>query len=44
MNGTSEIHGFAERKDYEAFLLDAGGGGGILVYGPDPEAVQALRG
>lgn len=43
MTGAAEIHGFAEEKGCTAFPLGAGGGGGILVYGPDPESVRALR-
>jgi D-glycero-alpha-D-manno-heptose-7-phosphate kinase len=43
MNGAGEILGFAERKGCTAFPLGAGGGGAILVYGPDPHDVEAVR-
>lgn len=43
MAGAREIYGFAEEKGCTAFPLGAGGGGGVLVYGPEPADVQILR-
>lgn len=42
--GAREILGRAEAKGCTAFPLGAGGGGGILVFSPDPESLQLLRG
>jgi len=43
MEGAKEIHGFARDKGCVAFPLGAGGGGTILVFGPDPDDLVALR-
>jgi galactokinase/mevalonate kinase-like predicted kinase len=43
MEGTWEIQGFAEEKGCTAFPLGAGGGGGVLLYGPDPNDMSTLR-
>jgi D-glycero-alpha-D-manno-heptose-7-phosphate kinase len=43
MDGAKEIQGFAHEKECVAFPLGAGGGGGILVFGPDPPSLLALR-
>jgi D-glycero-alpha-D-manno-heptose-7-phosphate kinase len=44
MLGATEILGRAEAKGCTAFPLGAGGGGGILVFSPEPESLQLLRG
>jgi galactokinase/mevalonate kinase-like predicted kinase len=43
MAGAGEMNGFAEEKGCAAFPLGAGGGGGVLIFGPDPQALRALR-
>jgi len=43
MNGSHEILGRAESKGGTAFPLGAGGGGGILVFMPDPDSLQSVR-
>jgi len=43
MDGAREILGRAEAKGGTAFPLGAGGGGGILVFCPDPDALRELR-
>ncbi len=43
MNGAREILGHAEANESTAFPLGAGGGGGILVFSPDPNSLQRLR-
>ncbi len=43
LQGANEILGRAELRGCTAFPLGAGGGGGVLVFGPDPEALQELR-
>lgn len=43
MQGAAEIRGFAEDKGCDAFPLGAGGGGGVLVFGPDPDSLCKLR-
>ncbi|MEK7995113.1 MAG: GHMP kinase [Planctomycetota bacterium] len=43
MDGCVEILGRAELHGCTAFPLGAGGGGGVLVFSPDPVALQSLR-
>jgi galactokinase/mevalonate kinase-like predicted kinase len=43
INGAKEILGRAEAQGCTAFPLGAGGGGGILVFSPEPESLQKLR-
>jgi len=43
LDGAEEILGFADAKGCAAFPLGAGGGGGILVFADNPEALQSLR-
>lgn len=43
LDGSEEIQGFAEAKGCVSFPLGAGGGGGILVFSSDPEALKLLR-
>ncbi|MBN1866361.1 GHMP kinase [Candidatus Sumerlaeota bacterium] len=43
MAGAGKILGFAEARDCTAFPLGAGGGGGILIFGPNPEQVDCVR-
>ncbi len=43
MEGAREILGFANDRGCVAFPLGAGGGGGILVFGPDPDSLCKLR-
>jgi galactokinase/mevalonate kinase-like predicted kinase len=43
MDGAREMQGFAHDKHCVVFPLGAGGGGSILVFGPDPEALSALQ-
>lgn len=43
MEGAKEILGRAEAKGCTAFPLGAGGGGGILVFSPEPGSLQVLR-
>lgn len=43
MNGAREILGRAEAKGCTVFPLGAGGGGGILVFSPEPKSLQRLR-
>jgi len=42
LNGSKEIVGRAE-PDSSAFPLGAGGGGGILVFSPEPDSLQKLK-
>ncbi|MEE9443447.1 MAG: GHMP kinase [candidate division Zixibacteria bacterium] len=44
LNGAREIHGFAEKNNCVIFPLGAGGGGSVLVYGPNPNSLKKLRG
>ena len=44
MKGAREILGHAQANHSTAFPLGAGGGGGILVFSPDPDALSKLRG
>ncbi len=41
--GSHEIVGRADAFDCEAFPLGAGGGGGVFVYGEDPDSLVKLR-
>jgi D-glycero-alpha-D-manno-heptose-7-phosphate kinase len=43
MAGAEEIAGRAEAKGCTIFPLGAGGGGGVLVFSSEPEALAALR-
>ncbi len=43
MEGAKDIQDFANDKKCVVFPLGAGGGGGILVFGPDPDSLAALR-
>lgn len=43
LNGANEIQGFANACGCVVFPLGAGGGGGILVFAPEPEAIQSFR-
>ena len=43
MDGAKEIQGFAHERECVVFPLGAGGGGGILVFGSDPDSVVTLR-
>jgi len=43
MDGAREIQGFARERECVVFPLGAGGGGSILVFGPDPESLLSLR-
>lgn len=43
MDGAKEIQGFAHERGCVVFPLGAGGGGGILVFGPDPQSLRVLR-
>ena len=43
LEGAKEILGRAQAKGCVAFPLGAGGGGGILVFSPDPEGLKELK-
>jgi D-glycero-alpha-D-manno-heptose-7-phosphate kinase len=43
MDGCIEILGRAQLHGCTAFPLGAGGGGGVLVFTPDPDALKLLR-
>lgn len=43
MEGAKEIQGFARERGCVVFPLGAGGGGGMFVFGPDPDSLIALR-
>jgi len=43
MDGCHEILGRAEAHGCAAFPLGAGGGGGVLVFSPDPPALLSLK-
>jgi D-glycero-alpha-D-manno-heptose-7-phosphate kinase len=43
MEGAREIQGFADDEGCAAFPLGAGGGGGVLVFGTDPNSLCKLR-
>ncbi|MGD0822714.1 MAG: GHMP kinase [Desulfomonilia bacterium] len=43
MDGAKELQGFAREAECVVFPLGAGGGGGILVFGHDPESLAVLR-
>lgn len=43
MDGAHEIQGFARERNCVVFPLGAGGGGGVLVFGADPDALATLR-
>lgn len=43
MEGSREIQGFADNRNCVAFPLGAGGGGGVLVFGPDLDSLHKLR-
>jgi len=43
MEGAKEIQGFARERECVVFPLGAGGGGGIFVFGSDPESLLVLR-
>lgn len=43
MDGAMEIQGFANEKGCIAFPLGAGGGGGVFIFGPDPQSLSDLR-
>lgn len=43
MEGAREIQGFAHERECVIFPLGAGGGGGILVFGHDPDSLLILR-
>lgn len=43
MDGAKEIQGFARERGCVVFPLGAGGGGGVLVFSSDPQALLALR-
>jgi galactokinase/mevalonate kinase-like predicted kinase len=43
VNGSEEIQGFAEAYGCVSFPLGAGGGGGTLVFSPQPDALETLR-
>jgi galactokinase/mevalonate kinase-like predicted kinase len=43
MEGAKEIQGFAHERGCVVFPLGAGGGGGILVFGSDPDSLFILR-
>lgn len=43
MDGAMEILGFAKDRHCEAFPLGAGGGGGILIFAPEPDALTSLK-
>jgi galactokinase/mevalonate kinase-like predicted kinase len=43
MDGAKEIQGFAHERGCVVFPLGAGGGGGILVFGPNPCSLDSLR-
>lgn len=43
MDGAKEIQGFAHERECVVFPLGAGGGGGILVFAPEPQSLHSLR-
>jgi D-glycero-alpha-D-manno-heptose-7-phosphate kinase len=43
IEGARELQGFAREVGCVVFPLGAGGGGGILVFGHDPQSLPALR-
>lgn len=43
MDGARQIQDFAHERGGVAFPLGAGGGGGILVFDPDPQSLLTLR-
>ncbi len=43
MDGSMEIQGFADKHGCIAFPLGAGGGGGIFLFGVDPQSLSDLR-
>ena len=43
MKGSEGITERAEAKGCVSFPLGAGGGGGVMVFSPDPDSLQALR-
>lgn len=43
MEGARELQGFAHEVGCVVFPLGAGGGGGILVFGHDPQSLPTLR-
>lgn len=43
MDGSTEILGRSEALGCTAFPLGAGGGGGVLVFAPDPAGLQSLK-
>jgi galactokinase/mevalonate kinase-like predicted kinase len=43
MHGCNEILGRSEGLGCTAFPLGAGGGGGVLVFGPDPAALSSVK-
>ena len=42
MDGANEIQGFADAKGCATFPVGTGGGGSVLVFAPDPDALKAL--
>lgn len=43
IEGATEIQGFTYEKGCVAFPLGAGGGGGVFIFAPDPQALLNLR-
>lgn len=43
MDGATEIQSFANDKGCIAFPLGAGGGGGVFIFGPDPQSLSVLK-
>jgi len=43
MEGARKLQGFAHEVECVVFPLGAGGGGGILVFGHDPQSLPTLR-
>jgi galactokinase/mevalonate kinase-like predicted kinase len=44
MEGSMDLLERAESHNCTAFPLGAGGGGGVLLFSPDPESLESLRG
>ncbi|MEN6291939.1 MAG: GHMP kinase [Methanobacterium sp.] len=44
MGGSMDLLERAESHNCTAFPLGAGGGGGVLLFSPDPESLESLRG
>ena len=44
MEGSMDLYEIARSHNCTVFPLGAGGGGGILLFSPDPESLESLRG